>query len=150
MFKPVGKLIFLFFAFYISSAAQFNEFHPEYDWYTIKGKHVVVHFHNGAERSARVAAKIADEVWEPLSTLYNYEPDVVHFVIKDIDDYSNGATYFFDNKIEIWASALDFDLRGSKNWLRNVITHELTHMLQIQAGMKLTRSIRAFYLQYRN
>ncbi|MCK7524862.1 MAG: hypothetical protein MZV64_48280 [Ignavibacteriales bacterium] len=49
------------------------------------------------------------------------------YVIKDIDDYSNGATYFFDNKIEIWTSALDFDLRGAHNWLRNVISHEFTH-----------------------
>ncbi len=56
--------------------------------------------------------KIADEVWGPITSLYEYEPETVHFVIKDLDDYSNGATYFFDNKIEIWTSALDYDLRG--------------------------------------
>mgnify|MGYP003381641977 CR=1 FL=1 len=32
--------------------AQFTEFHPELDWFTIKGKHVEVHFHEGAERTA--------------------------------------------------------------------------------------------------
>ncbi|NLT52578.1 MAG: biopolymer transporter Tol [Ignavibacteria bacterium] len=130
--------------------AQFNEYHPEYDWYTIKGKNVEVHYHEEAERTARVVAKIADEVWGPITSLYQYEPDKVHYVIKDIDDYSNGATYFFDNKIEIWASALDFDLRGTHNWLRNVITHEFTHMVQIQAAMKISRSIPAIYLQFLN
>ena len=127
--------------------AQFTEFHPELDWYTIKGKHVEVHFHEGAERTAQVVLKIADEVWDPICSLYDYQPDKVHYIIKDIDDYSNGATYFFDNKIEIWTSALDFDLRGAHNWLRNVISHEFTHMVQIQAAMKLNRSVPALFLQ---
>jgi len=140
-------IIFLILSFSIKSYAQFTEFHPELEWYTIKGKNVSVHFHTESERSARVVAKIADEVWDPLTSLYNYEPDEVHFVIKDIDDYSNGATYFFDNKIEIWTSTLDFDLRGTHNWLRNVISHELTHMIQLQASMKFSRNIPAIYFQ---
>jgi len=133
-----------------NSYAQFTEFHPELDWFTIKGKHVEVHYHNGAERTAKVVAKIADEVWDPICSLYKYEPSKVHYVIKDIDDYSNGATYFFDNKIEIWTSALDFDLRGTHNWLRNVISHEFTHMVQLQAAMKLSRSLPAVFLQVLN
>ncbi len=144
------KLIFLLFVilFTVNLFAQFTDFHPELEWYTIKGKHVEVHFHKGAERTAEVVAKIADEVWGPITSLYQYEPDVVHFVIKDIDDYSNGATYFFDNKIEIWTSALDFDLRGTHNWLRNVISHEFTHMVQIQSSMKATRTVPAVFLQW--
>lgn len=143
------KLFISLFSVVLSSNifAQFTEFHPELDWFTIKGKHVEVHFHEGAERTAQTILKIADEVWDPICSLYDYEPDVVHFVIKDIDDYSNGATYFFDNKIEIWTSALDFDLRGAHNWLRNVISHEFTHMVQIQSAMKLNRSLPAIFLQ---
>ncbi len=143
------KLLFpiIFFSISINLFAQFTEFHPELDWFTIKGKHVEVHFHEGAERTAQVVLKIADEVWDPICALYGYEPDKVHYIIKDIDDYSNGATYFFDNKIEIWTSALDFDLRGAHNWLRNVISHEFTHMVQIQSAMKTTRSIPAVFLQ---
>ncbi len=132
------------------TSAQWDRFHPEYKWFTIKGKHVYVHFHEGAERTAKTVAKIADEVWEPITNLYQYEPETVHFVIKDIDDYANGATYFFDNKIEIWASSLDFDLRGAHNWLRNVISHEFTHMVQIQSSIKTTRKIPAIYLQFLN
>ena len=143
------KLFISLFIVVLSSNifAQFTEFHPELDWYTIKGKHVEVHFHEGAERTAQVVLKIADEIWDPICSLYDYQPDKVHYIIKDIDDYSNGATYFFDNKIEIWTSALDFDLRGAHNWLRNVISHEFTHMVQIQAAMKLNRSVPALFLQ---
>ncbi|MGE5364612.1 MAG: biopolymer transporter Tol [Bacteroidota bacterium] len=130
--------------------AQLTEFHPELNWLTIKGKHVVVHYHEETERTARTVLKIADEVWDPITSLYEYEPETVHFVIKDIDDYSNGATYFFDNKIEIWSSALDTDLRGTHNWLRNVISHEFTHMVQTQASLKSKRSLPAVYLQFLN
>ena len=147
------KKIFIIFSFLLFSKAgfsQFTEFHPELDWYTIKGEHVEVHYHAGAERTAKVVAKIADEVWGPITSLYQYEPSKVHYVIKDLDDYSNGATYFFDNKIEIWTSALDFDLRGTHNWLRNVISHEFTHMVQLQAAMKLSRSVPAVFLQLIN
>lgn len=132
------------------SFSQFTEFHPELNWFTIKGEHAEVHYHEGADRTAKVISKIIDEVWGPITSLYDYEPETVHFVIKDLDDYSNGATYFFDNKIEIWTSALDFDLRGQHNWLRNVISHEFTHMVQIQAAMKVGRGVPAFFLQMLN
>jgi len=143
-------LISIFLLTTIKLSAQFTEFHPELEWYTIKAEHVEVHFHSGAERTAKVVAKIADEVWGPITSLYQYEPSTVHYIIKDIDDYSNGATYFFDNKIEIWTSALDFDLRGTHNWLRNVISHEFTHMVQIQAAMKLSRAVPAIFFQVLN
>ncbi len=143
------KILIIFFIFY-SLYAQVNEFNPSYNWNTIKGKHIRVHFHDGAERTAKVVAKIADEIWGPITSLYQYEPELVDYIIKDIDDYSNGATYFFDNKIEIWASSLDFDLRGTHNWLRNVISHEFTHMVQIQSAMKFSRTLPIFYLQFLN
>lgn len=143
--------LFLFFLILnIKLAAQDTEFHPELDWYTIKGKNVVVHYHEGTERTAAIVAKIVDEVWGPITSLYNYEPETVHFIIKDIDDYSNGSTSPIDNRIEIWSSALDFDLRGTHNWLRNVISHEFTHLVQIQAGMKSHRTLPAVSLQFLN
>jgi len=145
------KKIFLLLIFLTAAAfPQFTEFHPELNWFSLKGEHCVVHYHEGAERTARTIVKILDEVWGPITSLYQYQPETVHFVIKDLDDYSNGATYFFDNKIEIWASALDFDLRGAHNWLRNVISHEFTHLVQIQAAMKASRRVPAIYLQMLN
>ncbi len=149
MNKKFFSVIIVLFLF-STTFGQYNEYEPDYEWLTIKTEHVSVHYHPEAERSARVVAKIVEDVWDPICKLYRYEPDRVHFVIKDIDDYANGATYFFDNKIEIWASSLDFDLRGSHNWLRNVISHEFTHLVQIQAGMKLSRNVPAFYLQFLN
>ena len=122
---------------------------PEKDWYTIETQHFLVHYHEGAERSARVAAKVSEDIYGPITSLYDHEPDSkVSLIIKDISDYSNGAAYFFNNKIELWASPLDFDLRGTHNWMRNVIAHEFTHIIQMQAAMKWGRGMPAITFQW--
>ena len=123
--------------------------HPELDWFTIETPHFLVHYHKGTERSAREIARIGEEIYKPITDLYQHEPDQkVSFVVIDHDDYSNGAAYFYDNKIEIWAPALDFELRGTHPWLRDVVTHEFTHIVQIQTAMKLGRKFPAIYLQW--
>ena len=123
--------------------------HTELNWFTIETPHFFVHYHNGEERSARVIAKVAEDIYGPVTSLYHHEPDQkVSIVLKDYDDYSNGAAYFYDNKIELWAPALDFDLRGTHDWLRNVVTHEFTHIIQIQTSMKFGRHVPGIYLQW--
>ncbi|MBK7256540.1 MAG: PD40 domain-containing protein [Ignavibacteriae bacterium] len=123
--------------------------HPELSWRTIDTKHFFVHYHEGAERTARVIAKIAEDIYGPVTSFYEHEPDSkVSFIVKDYDDISNGAAYFYDNRIEIYAPSMDFELRGTHNWLRNVITHEFTHIIQIQTSMKFGRKVPAVYLQW--
>jgi Tol biopolymer transport system component len=137
----------------VSAQEDIDEYitHAELEWRTIETPHFFVHFHNGTDRTARTVAKIAEEIYGPVTSLYDHEPDQkVSLVIKDYDDYSNGGAYFYDNKIEIWAPALDFDLRGTHNWLRNVITHEFTHIVQIQCSMKFGRRVPGIYFQWLN
>ncbi|MDE3057947.1 MAG: PD40 domain-containing protein [Bacteroidota bacterium] len=123
--------------------------HPELNWYTIETPHFYVNYHNGEERTAKVIAKVAEDIYGPVTSLYHHEPDQkVRIVVKDYDDYSNGGAYFYDNKIEIWAPALDFDLRGTHDWLRNVVTHEFTHIVQIQTSMKFGRRVPGIYFQW--
>lgn len=118
-------------------------------WYTLESDHFQVHFQEGNDRTARVVARIAEEVYGPITELYRTKPDTkVSIVLKDREDYSNGAAYFFDNKIDIWVPALDSPLRGTNNWLRNVITHEFVHIVQIQASMKRSRRLPGVYVQW--
>ncbi|MDG5767341.1 hypothetical protein QA596_07690 [Balneolales bacterium ANBcel1] len=118
-------------------------------WYTIESDHFLVHFQEGSSRPAQVASRIAEEVYGPITELYGHEPEhKVSLLIIDRLDYSNGAAFFYDNKIEIWLPSLDTPLRGTHNWLRNVITHEFTHIVQLQASMKRTRRVPAIYLQW--
>lgn len=129
----------------------FSQFepHPELEWFTIETKHFFIHYHKGTERTASAVAKIAEEVYGPITNLYKFEPnEKVNFVINDVSDIANGATDYYGNRIEIYASPMDYDLRGTHNWLRNVITHEFTHAVQVQSSLKYGRKVPAFYLQW--
>ncbi len=130
--------------------AQFRQYnHPELKWKTIETEHFSIHFHQGSERTARTIAGISESVYKPITDLYGYEPDTkVHWIIRDHDDYANGATYYYDNKIVIWATPLDFELRGTHHWLYDVITHEFTHMIQLGAARKAPRWMPGVYFQY--
>lgn len=129
--------------------AQDDFYHPELDWQTIETKHFRVHFHTGTERTAKEVATIAESVYPVITAMYNHEPDQrVSFIIRDHDDYSNGGAYFYENRIEIFAPALDFEFRGTHPWLWNVVTHEFTHIIQIQTTMKFGRKIPGIYFQW--
>lgn len=120
----------------------------EIKWRTMRTEHFEVHYHPGEERSARRAGEIAEEIYGPITGFYGYEPkEKVHINISDKEDISSGATYPYLNRIDITATNLDFHLRGSTDWLSNVITHEFTHMISVQSGMKLPRRIPSIYFQ---
>ena len=145
-------LLFIFLSVLLVhvASAQDDDFpRPDLNWKTIETRHFLVHFHSGEERSAREIANVAEEVYGPITQMYRHEPDSkVSLVIRDHDDYSNGAAYFYDNKIELWAPSLDFELRGTHPWIRDVVSHEFTHIVQIQTAMKLGRTFPALYFQW--
>ena len=145
--------VFIFLIFLCNSIVfgqepfQYN--HPELDWNSFESEHFFVHFHQGTKRTAILVGKIAEDIYLPITKLYDYEPSgKVHFIIKDTDDYSNGGSYFFDNKIEIWAQNLDYIMRGTKNWLRDVVTHEFVHMISIQKCIKTSTTVPYGFFQY--
>ena len=131
----------------VMSQVQYN--HPELDWQTIETDNFRIHFYSQTETSARKGAFIAEEIFTPITSLYNYKPpDKTDIIFTDTDDISNGAAYFYDNKIVIWTSPLDFPLRGSHRWLQNVITHEFAHIISIQSSHKFGKSVPGGYLQW--
>lgn len=148
--KLTPFLIFSLFGFFSRAGAQFVQFnHPELDWRTLDTVHFSVHFHQGTERTASLVAKIAEDIYEPVTSLYEYRPDgKIHFIIRDHDDNSNGAAFYYDNKVEIWAPPSDFLLRGDHAWLRDVVAHEFSHMISLAAARKMPRRIPAIYFQW--
>jgi len=148
LFAFLAIIAGIFLLAWISWGQPLDANHPELGWMSFETEHFVVHYHDGARRTATVIAKIAEEIHPKLTKLYGYEPDTkFHFIVKDTDDYANGGAYYYNNKMLIWATALDYDLRGTHNWLRDVITHEYTHIIQLGAARKLPRNIPALYVQ---
>lgn len=146
----ISRILFLLLVVSTYTFSQFEP-NPELEWFTIETDHFYIHYHKGTERTAKITAKIAEEIYGPITTLYNYKPsDKISWIINDESDISNGATDYYGNRIEIAAASLDFDLRGTHNWLRNVITHEFTHVIQVPASMKFSRKIPSIYLQFLN
>ena len=137
----------IFFCTHLFSQLEWYN-HSELDWKTIETEHFIICFHDETERSARETALVAEEVYDEITSLYNFRPSTkTRIIIKDVDDYSNGSAYFYDNKIIIWAKPLDYDLRGSHRWIQDVITHEFTHIVQLGASMKYSRNVPGMYLQ---
>ena len=129
--------------------AEIDYNHPEFNWSTIETEHFKVHFHDETESTAREAATVAEAVYSKVTQLYDFEPkEKTHLVLTDPDDISNGAAYYYDNKIVIYSSPLDFALRGSHRWLQNVITHEFVHIISLRKSMKAGTTIPGAYLQF--
>ncbi len=144
---PVAAAIILVLAVTLN-AQLLDANHPEIFWRTMETEHFIIHFYEGTERTANTIAKIAEDIHPKITGLYGYAPDTkFHFIIKDTDDYANGAAYYYNNKMLIWCTALDFELRGTYNWLRSVITHEYTHIIQLGAARKMPRWLPAIYFQ---
>ncbi|MFH1851738.1 MAG: hypothetical protein ABIA75_05270 [Candidatus Neomarinimicrobiota bacterium] len=123
--------------------------HPELEWQTIETEHFQIHFYDATETTAREAAVVAERIYPRVTELYGFEPATkTDLVFLDTDDFSNGIAFFYDNKIYIWATPVDFLLRGSHRWLQMVITHEFAHIVSLQAAMKAGVKIPAVYLQF--
>ncbi|MEA3500772.1 MAG: hypothetical protein U9R41_07140 [Candidatus Marinimicrobia bacterium] len=146
--KSVNKKILILLIIILSSISLFGQNHPELEWFTFESEHFVYHYHKGTERTAQMALTIAEKVYPKVTDLYDWEPaDKTHIIIQDTDDYTNGGAYYFDNKILLWASPLEFDLRGNHNWIRDVFTHEFSHIISLGASMKYPISFPAAFIQ---
>ncbi|MCL4304532.1 PD40 domain-containing protein [bacterium] len=130
----------------LSQTAEFTR--PHLVWKTFETDNFVVHFTEGLEEVAFLAADIAEEIHEPLCRIYDYRPDTkVSLIFSDEDDVANAGAYFQSNKIKFYATSMAWDFRGTHNWLRNVVTHEYTHMIQLGASRKWSRRFPAIYIQ---
>ena len=89
----------ILFSFYLFPQLDWYN-HPELDWKEIETEHFIICFHDETKRSAAETAIIVEEIYHKVTRLYDFYPDEkTYIIIKDVDDYSNGSAYFYDNKI---------------------------------------------------
>ena len=106
---------------------------------TIVTDHFRVHYTLGAEGTARRVAETCEEVFPTLAAAYDYYDDfrTIHVIVLDNSDVlGNGWANYYSNTMAIWATSLDFELRGSHDWIKNVVTHELTHIITLNKARK--------------
>ncbi|MBN1758336.1 MAG: hypothetical protein JW863_08465 [Chitinispirillaceae bacterium] len=120
-----------------SSTTLFPFNHPEIKWKSVTTKHFIINYYDKTEPAVYAAWKISEEAYEVLSKLYNYTPrEKIALSIADYDDYSNGYAEWTSASIMIWLPDSRFDLRSNTTWLRNVITHELAHIISLENKKK--------------
>ncbi len=100
--------------------------------------HFIITYVPGTERTARRVAEVAEEVFPHLASAFGYYDDYapIHIRVRDDSDYGNGAASDYTNDVYIWASNLDWEIRGEHDWIRNVLTHEITHVMTIDKARK--------------
>lgn len=116
--------------------------HPELDWKFVETEHFVIYYYPEVETTARAMYKIAEDVYENDSKLFNFNlRKKVNIVIIDTEDYSNGwAANNFD-WVTIWASNLYYPHRGRTNWLRDVFSHEFGHIISLKSASRYRESM---------
>ena len=106
---------------------------------TVVTDHFRIHYMDGASGTARRVAETAEEGFTPLAAAYDYYDDFspIHVIVVDNSDMlGNGSADYYSNTIVIWATHLDNELRGNHDWIRNVMTHELAHIMTLNKAHK--------------
>ncbi len=106
---------------------------------TISTEHFRIHFMPGSENTARRVAETAEEVFPTLAAAYNYydEFQIINVLVFDnSDQLGNGWADYYANTMAVWATNLDMELRGSHDWIKNVVTHELNHIITLNMARK--------------
>lgn len=114
--------------------------------YTISTPHFNLHYLQGLETIAREAGVKFESLYTIYTQTYGLKLPAKTTVIINDDELTNGFADFNHNLINIMPHDLDWDLRGSHDWLNGVISHEFAHIMSITASAKLPPSIP--YIQF--
>lgn len=108
--------------------------HPEIAWKTVSTEHFIINFSDATEHAVYATWKIAEESYKTLAELFDYRTEKkITISLAEYEDYSNGYAEWTSANIMIWLPDLQFSLRSNTTWLRNVITHELGHIISLHA-----------------
>lgn len=100
--------------------------------------HYIINFDSGTEGTARRVAEVAEEVFPHLAAAFDYysvyEPIIIN--VRDDSDRGNGSANEYTGTVTIWAANADWEFRGDHDWIKNVLTHEIAHIMTLQRARK--------------
>ena len=82
-------ILFILLSNLVVSQGWYN--HPELDWQTIETEHFLIHYHTETKRSAEEAAAVAEKIYKPVTSFYDFEPDTKTHLIIPVAPYFLGA-----------------------------------------------------------
>jgi Tol biopolymer transport system component len=130
-----------------ATGARAASYDPDLTWRTIKTEHFLIHFHQGEEQLADEFSSMVEEVYDTMVDEIRWEPRRrTELVLVDRTDGANGyARVVPYNAIVIYVTAPkeDSTLNYYEDWNTAIFTHELTHVLHMDANHGIVRAARS-------
>src|ERR1039457_3850659 len=129
------KLLPLLFLFYLPIS--FAKTDPSFSWMTLTSPHFLIHYHQGEEALAQRVVVLAEDVHTRLVPRMKSQPhDRTNIVLVDaLDDANGSATPLPYNLITLYITQpfgeSIFGASNYEDWMRLLITHEYTHIVQL-------------------
>jgi len=106
------------------------------NWKSAETQHFSVHYPAEYRERAAKATELAESVYDTITTRYKIKlPSKVNLVFENLL-YSQGEANPVYNMMRIGLTNWDFKLRGTHSWIRDVSTHEFTHLVSMQSNSK--------------
>lgn len=123
-----------------------NEAHLR--WRSAETEHFKFNYPVELEAPAEYIAGIAETVAQDKLDRYRLKmPNKSEFIVRQ-DIFSNGWANSLQNTMTVWLTDWDFPIRSTHHWLRDVVTHEFSHLVSIQSGAKLPNFWQGLILGY--
>jgi WD40-like Beta Propeller Repeat len=101
------------------------------DWQVVETRHFQFIFEQRDRASVDELLTFCEDVYANVTAVFNSYPDKVPCVLRGRRDDANGLTWSFPSRIDLFVKAPTDSSSGSRtdNWLRLLLTHELTHFV---------------------
>jgi Tol biopolymer transport system component len=133
----IKRLVLLCAVLLFTAGTGYAKFDPAFTWTTLETPHFYIHYHQGGGEIAKKAAQIAEDVHARLVPRIKWEPkQKTHVVLVDAMDEANGMTSPFPYGLMVLLLTQPlgepgFGTTPYEDWMRLLITHEYTHILQL-------------------
>jgi len=104
---------------------------------TFETQNFIIHYEQNLARPAGEIATILERVHGLFRDKYSITLPARTNVIVANSAFSGGWALALQNTIGIYVNELDWNMRGSANWLENVVIHEYSHIVSIANSFKL-------------
>lgn len=123
-----------------------------HDWRAFDTEHFEIVYHEGAEFIARKTGIVAEDIYPVLTSLFHWEPRTrIRIVISDILDDTNGSSSLQPwNTTRIYAALPHSEdrLDDYDDWIRAILTHELTHAIHLDSARGIPLGMRYVFGRY--
>jgi hypothetical protein len=104
--------------------------------YTIESEHFRISYTPGLEYSAKEAGDQLEKLYKIYSNIYSVKlPNKTEVLVIEGED-PNGFAFSNLNMIVLWSTDIDVSLRGTREWMRGVPSHEFAHIVSIWTSLK--------------